>query len=103
MSKNRKLTATGRSLEASWHEVLNKHSRWPKFARSPVQVIALLELDFTQIERRVAAYVKDMGTAKASLQYTGTKMLGIGTMHKSNSVPVFSQEEAEDIAKMRRG
>ena len=35
--------------------------------------------------------------------YTGTKMIGISTMHKSNLVPVFSSEEASDIAKMRRG
>jgi hypothetical protein len=34
--------------------------------------------------------------------YTGTKMKGIGVMHKSNSVPIFSDEEAIDIAKMRR-
>lgn len=34
--------------------------------------------------------------------YTGTKMIGIGTMHKSNSVPIFSSEDAEAIAKMRR-
>lgn len=34
--------------------------------------------------------------------YTGDKMLGIGTLHKSNAVPVFSNEEAIDIAKMRR-
>lgn len=35
-------------------------------------------------------------------QYTGTKIKGIGTMHKSNAVPVFSDEEAIDISKMRR-
>jgi hypothetical protein len=34
--------------------------------------------------------------------YTGTKVKGIATMHKSNAVPVFSDEEAVDIAKMRR-
>jgi hypothetical protein len=34
--------------------------------------------------------------------YTGTKILGIGTLHKSNAVPVFSDEEAQDIARMRR-
>jgi hypothetical protein len=34
--------------------------------------------------------------------YTGTKVLGIATMHKSNAVPVFSDEEAIDISKMRR-
>ena len=35
--------------------------------------------------------------------YTGTKVKGIATMHKSNAVPVFSDEEAVDISKMRRG
>ena len=40
---------------------------------------------------------------KTPLQYTGTNMIGIATMHKSNSVPVFSTEDAKDIAKMRRG
>ena len=35
--------------------------------------------------------------------YTGTLVKGIATMHKSNAVPVINQQEAEDIAKMRRG
>ena len=34
--------------------------------------------------------------------YTGDKMLGIGQLHKSNAVPVFRSEDAEDIARMRR-
>ena len=34
--------------------------------------------------------------------YTGTKIIGIGTMHKSNAVPIFSDEEAVEISKMRR-
>lgn len=46
----------------------------------------------------------DMGPAtKAPTKvYTGTKILGIGTMHKSNAVPIFSDEEAQDISRMRR-
>jgi hypothetical protein len=35
-------------------------------------------------------------------EYTGTKIKGIGTMHKSNAVPIFTDEEAKDISKMRR-
>ena len=31
------------------------------------------------------------------------KLLGIATLHKSNMVPVFSKDDAEEIAKMRRG
>ena len=34
--------------------------------------------------------------------YTGDKVKGIGTMHKSNAVPIFSDEEAKDISNMRR-
>lgn len=34
--------------------------------------------------------------------YTGTKIKGIGTMHKSNAVPIFTDDEAKDIAHMRR-
>ena len=35
-------------------------------------------------------------------KYTGTKIKGIGTMHKSNAVPIFTDDEARDIASMRR-
>jgi hypothetical protein len=41
-------------------------------------------------------------TKKESLKYTGNNLLGIGTLHKSNAVPIFSKEDAEDQAKMRR-
>ena len=39
---------------------------------------------------------------KETMKYTGTLVKGIATMHKSNAVPVISQQEAEDISKMRR-
>jgi len=42
-------------------------------------------------------------TAPVHKVYTGTKVLGIATMHKSNAVPVFAAEEAVEISKMRRG
>ena len=34
--------------------------------------------------------------------YTGNKVKGIGTMHKSNAVPIFSDQEAVEISTMRR-
>jgi hypothetical protein len=34
-------------------------------------------------------------------KYTGTQMLGIATMHKSNAVPVFSQQSAQQISNMK--
>lgn len=42
------------------------------------------------------------GGSKTENTYTGNRLLGIATMHKSNSVPVFRKEDAEDIANMRR-
>ena len=41
-------------------------------------------------------------TVKQPMQYTGDKIVGIGTMHKSNAVPIFSDQEAKDISSMRR-
>ena len=35
-------------------------------------------------------------------QYTGTLVKGIGTMHKSNAVPIINEQEMKDIARMRR-
>lgn len=31
------------------------------------------------------------------------KLLGIGQMHKSNAIPIFDEESAKEIARMRRG
>lgn len=59
--------------------------------------------------RNTTAHIKsrDTGGGNATLApakvYTGTKVKGIATMHKSNAVPVFSDEEAVEISKMRRG
>jgi hypothetical protein len=49
--------------------------------------------------------VYDPSMAKREPQvYNGErKLLGIATLHKSNMVPVFSKDDAEEIAKMRRG
>ena len=42
------------------------------------------------------------GRAEAQ-QYSGErKLLGIAIMHKSNLVPVFDEESAKEISKMRR-
>ena len=46
---------------------------------------------------------KGLAAKKEVTQYTGTAMLGIGQLHKSNAIPVFSKEDAVDISKMRRG
>ena len=46
--------------------------------------------------------VKVSGRAEPQ-HYSGErKLLGIGMLHKSNLVPVFDQQDAIDISKMRR-
>lgn len=43
------------------------------------------------------------GKRKAN-QYTGNEIAGIGTLHKSNSVPIRKDSnDAKEIARMRRG
>jgi hypothetical protein len=37
-----------------------------------------------------------------SMQYTGRLVKGIGTLHKSNAVPVIDEQHMKDIARMRR-
>jgi hypothetical protein len=44
-----------------------------------------------------------VGSLPEQKQYTGNAMMGIATLHKSNAVPVFSQEDAVEISRMRRG
>jgi len=66
-----------------------------------------LGLDATTYRRTVPKYPSgDMYdtfvATKREMTYTGDKLVGIATMHKSNMVPVFKQEDAEDIARMRR-
>jgi hypothetical protein len=57
--------------------------------------------------RNTTAHIKSVDTGgNATLApakvYTGSMVKGIATMHKSNAVPIFSDEQAVDIARMRR-
>jgi hypothetical protein len=58
--------------------------------------------------RRETPHIPSMGDGVGngllveSQKYTGTLIKGIATMHKSNAVPIINQEQAADIAKMRR-
>ena len=43
-----------------------------------------------------------IGARKNTPIYTGGNIIGIGTLHKSNAIPIFSEQEAKDISAMRR-
>lgn len=104
--KQKKPTAAQRQLAAEWEAIQKKYE--PK---KPVQRVASKSLEYklsTPAGRTTSHHIpsRDTGgiaTKKETMQYTGTKMLGIGTLHKSNAVPVFSNDEAKEMARMRRG
>lgn len=112
-SSNRK-SPTKREQEeeakASYDKLLEKWARAPKFARTaPPKPETRLVLDLgapagRESVTRIPSRVTPGGSTskKDVMQYTGSKMLGIGQMHKSNSVPIFSKDDAVDVAKMRR-
>jgi len=56
-----------------------------------------------QIKAGTFAHGGHTTARKEAEKYTGTLVKGIATMHKSNAVPVINQQEATDIARMRRG
>jgi hypothetical protein len=99
-------------LDASWKELLKKHNidleeKKRKQALSSPSLKGSYSLAIPE-GRNTTAHIKSLnsGLGSATLAppkvYTGTMVKGIATMHKSNAVPVFSNEEAVDIAKMRR-
>jgi hypothetical protein len=104
--RNAAEAARARELAAGWTDLLAKYP--PAKVKAKKQTLT----DVYQLvvpEGRSSRVYKsvDTGGGSTALQptkvYTGDKMKGIGTMHKSNMVPIFSNQEAEDISKMRRG
>jgi len=99
-----------RELDESWKALQKK---WASEIDDKRKARAMAAPTLNPVVNKL--YVRDTGPKIASLPfsggvctkapnkvYTGTKIKGIGTMHKSNAVPIFSDEEAQDIAKMRR-
>lgn len=98
--KKRKPTAKQRALKASWEEILKKYEP-KKVSATPYRAPAAYRRE-TQDYPSLGTNVGDC-TKKDAPQYTGNAMMGIATLHKSNAVPVFSQEDAKEISRMRRG
>jgi hypothetical protein len=103
--KARDLDASWKELQKKWDvEALDK-KRKRAMAAEPLVYNLSMPVGRATSNHLPSRNTGEAGavTYKASPQYTGTKIKGIGTMHKSNAVPVFSDEEAHDIATMRRG
>ena len=58
-----------------------------------------------KVDTQQSTMWKDAGAKRHKPQtYSGKqKLIGIAMMHKSNLVPVFSDKDAKDISRMRRG
>jgi len=98
-----------RELEESWKDLLKRQGveqeekkRKRAMAAEPLSYKLPTPLD--RSTKHIPSRGDGMGNATLAPAkvYTGTKVKGIATMHKSNAVPVFSNEEAIDISKMRR-
>jgi hypothetical protein len=101
-----------REQEESWKELqkrwaVDAEDKKKKQALSAPTLNSCYSLKIPE-GRNTTAHIKSLnsglGTAtlKPAKVYTGTMVKGIATMHKSNAVPVFSDEQAVDISRMRR-
>lgn len=93
-------------LAASWEAIKAKHATANKITKTSAKKSYKPPV---VIRRDSSAHIPSLDsghtgavTVRAPMQYTGTKVKGIATMHKSNAVPVFTDAEAIDIARMRR-
>ena len=101
--KARELDASWKELQAKWELDANEKRRQRALAAEPLNYSLNTPVGRTNTHHIPSRVTPGSSTAAVHKVYTGTKVLGIGTMHKSNAVPVFSNEEAHDIATMRRG
>jgi len=99
-------------LQEEWEQRLGNFKKMaPKFSRtpaSPPKPAGTLTVTMRVPPGRETPFIASRDTGWVACvkhqdtEYTGTKVKGIGTMHKSNAVPIFSDDEAKDISKMRR-
>jgi hypothetical protein len=107
--RNAEEARKSRELDASWKELLkNQGLELEEKRRKRALAAEPLVYKLSTPPGRSTAHLpsRDTGgtaTLAAPKVYTGTKVKGIATMHKSNAVPVFSDEEAIEISRMRRG
>ena len=101
--KARELDASWQQLKADWGVEAEEKKRRRAMRAEPLaySLTAPPGRETQRIDSRDTGHTGAVRT-KDNPQYTGTKVKGIGTMHKSNAVPIFSDEEAVEIATMRR-
>jgi hypothetical protein len=108
--RNAEEAQRARELDASWKELLKRQGLEleEKRRRRAMKAEPLVYKLSAPVGRTTTHHIPSVNTGgnatlAAPKVYTGTKVKGIATMHKSNAVPVFSDEEAVEISRMRRG
>ena len=100
--KARQLEAEWRELQKKWDIDSEDKKRKRALAAEPLTYSLSTPPGRTTSNSIPSRVTAGGSTAPVHKVYTGTKVLGIGTMHKSNAVPIFSDEEAKAISTMRR-
>ena len=103
--KARELDASWKDLKKSWgvEEESKKRAR----AMAAPSLSSSYSLSIPE-GRNTTSHLKSLnsGSGIAALApakvYTGSEMIGIGQLHKSNALPIFRKSDAEVLAKMRR-
>lgn len=107
-SKKRNLTKKQIAEYQAWLDGVN--SMKTNFGRGKSKVltsetIPKLTTPVGRVTPKYTSVVTPGGSCTKPIQgkvYTGTAMKGIGTLHKSNGIPIFSDDAAKDLATMRR-
>lgn len=101
-SKKRKPNAAQRQLATEWDQIVKKYEP-KKTINTKVEPWTPTKSYVRETKHFPSLSTKGGDATKASPKvYTGDKVLGIATLHKSNAVPVFNSTEAVEISKMRR-
>jgi len=104
-SKKHKPNAKQRELQSEWERMLKKYAtkKVVKKEQSLSDVYSLGKSARGEMPKIPSLpFTGGVCALKPNPVYTGSLIKGIGTMHKSNAVPIFSDQEAIDIATMRR-
>lgn len=83
-------------------EPFAKKKRTSTNDKSPVEVSGVYRRETVQYPSRDTNVKGAVNTNVGKNVYTGDKLLGIASMHKSNLVPVFQGSEAIEVSQMRR-
>jgi hypothetical protein len=92
-------------LDAEWQRLKDRYAPKTKLQAGRSSYVPPKPMRRDSDQPRIPSLdtgVKGAVNVRMPQKYTGDNIVGIGTMHKSNAVPIFSDQEAKDISSMRR-